>query len=366
MSAVLAQDLTIIPYETWQLAITGIAIVLSIVGVVTNMIVVIALAKQPSLSANHIFLFSMCLGNLLILIPEIIIQSLHLIHGGYSLGPMGCIIQSSLILSAENIGLLSVMLMTLDRYLVIMMEKYLSVKEIVFLLSQVWGMPFVMAAIAFGTNSQGFLFGLQSSGLYCMLSSWDAHLINRIEVVMVVFLLLQAMGGFFFVYGKIYLYYRAANRRKNKKKAQSGNERRLLIKCSSLAMSYFVIMAPFWIKMTYEVITSTPVSPEFDALAVAAVVFEPLSSSILVFLFDYSLKSTIREMFGLPPLKIVRTAPTTPKASKPDVIVHASQNKGANGHAKDAISSAVDPPGQGAPEEKTDIIGEGTVKRHWN
>ena len=138
--------------------------------------------------------------------------------------------------------------MTLDRYLVIMMEKYLSVKEIVFLLSQVWGMPFVMAAVAFGTNSQGYLFGLHPSGLYCFLSSWDAHLINRIEVVMCAFLQLQAIVGFFFVYGKIYLYYRQSNLRRREESADPvviSKERRLLIKCSSLAMLRSILVPSF-------------------------------------------------------------------------------------------------------------------------
>ena len=309
MSSLLAQDLNpdvILPYETWQLAIGSIWVVQGVAGIVSKTIVIIALSKQRSLYANQIFLLSMCLGNVMFLLAVCLLGGWHLKAGGFSLGPGGCVIQAVFILAAENISLLSIILMTLDRYLVILREKILSTRETAFLLSQVWVMPLVMVAIAFGTNSQGFLFGLQSSGLYCMMAAWDTHLINRIEMVLSIILIFQGIAGFFFVYGKIYLFYRQTNQNlhilvslQDSGLGMSDNERRLLIKCSSLALSYCILVGPMWSKLVYEVATSSPVPASFDALVAVLVAFEPLASSILVFFFDYSLQSTIKEMLGI-------------------------------------------------------------------
>lgn len=307
MYSLLAQDLNhdvIFPFEVWQRAIGSIWVVQGVAGIASNTIVIIALSKQRSLYANQIFLLSMCLGNVMFLLAVCILGGWHLKAGGFSLGPGGCISQAVFILAAENISLLSIILMTLDRYLVILKEKYLSTREIAFLLSQVWGMPLVMVAIAFGTNSQGFLFGLQSSGLYCMMAAWDTHLINRIEMVMSIILIFQGIAGFFFVYGKIYLFYRKTNLNlhrlvSSQDPAMAANDRRLLIKSSSLALSYCMLVAPMWSKLVYEVTTSSPVPASFDALVTVLLAFEPLASSILVFLFDYSLQSTIKEMLGI-------------------------------------------------------------------
>ena len=106
-------------------------------------------------------------------------------------------------------------MMFLDRYLVIIKQRYLEQHEVRNILFVTWSMPPMMAGLAYLTRTEETLFGIQSSGLYCFMAIWDRHLMNVIQGPLATLSLVQSEFGIAFVYFTIYKFYLSLNR-KNK------------------------------------------------------------------------------------------------------------------------------------------------------
>ena len=106
-------------------------------------------------------------------------------------------------------------MMFLDRYYVIIKQRYLEQHEVRKILFVIWSMPPMMAGLAYLTRTEETLFGIQSSGLYCLMAVWDRHLMNVIQGPLVTLSLVQSEFGIAYVYFTIYKFYTKLNR-KNK------------------------------------------------------------------------------------------------------------------------------------------------------
>ena len=197
-------------------------------GAICNSILLMVILRERSFSSYRTFLLSLIIANTLHGLLSTIIHSLHLANHRYSFDKEGCIWQAISYLAVGNISLVSSALMLADRYSVIIKQKYLEEHEVRNLVIFTWSMPPVMAGLAFATKTEETLFGIQSSGLYCFMAAWDRHLMNVIQVPLVILSGFQCSFAMFYLYRTIYRFYQDLNRKNKVPHALQESEMRRL------------------------------------------------------------------------------------------------------------------------------------------
>lgn len=102
---------------------------LSPIGVTLDAFVIYALLRQRSIPISSQMIISLCVGDLLVGIPGVFFGMLDLLFGSWSIGPFGCIVASEIMVFGAGISLLSLLCLTLERYLLIIKNITLTQKQ---------------------------------------------------------------------------------------------------------------------------------------------------------------------------------------------------------------------------------------------
>lgn len=215
--------------------------------------------------------------------------------------------------------------MTINRYLIVIKQVYLTESQVNYILIGIWMSLGIVIGILLGTGFYINNVAVQSSRLVCMLKwylSLKALLMSRWSddpgavaaiIAVLVSIIIPAIS-MIFVYSKIILFYMSAKRKakqnalatQSKVAAQdslfgdiSPEEKRLIIKSCAICGFYVGGWMPYLCKIVIELSTSTPVSPAFDAFCCLTALLNPIINSIILVMFDYKIQRIVFDLFGI-------------------------------------------------------------------
>ena len=182
-----------------------------------------------------------------------VLYIVHLLQGGFSTGQFGCKLSAAIIFLSYGISLLSLCGMTINRYLIVMRNYYLTAKTCFLVIVTFWiGMTVVIATF-FGLAG-GYL-ALQSGNTYCFIPfdavGMDPKVMTAAALTLLMIILpIVSMG---FAYYRIIDYYLKANRKNNADLMEmaglSENEKRLILKAAALTGGYMLCFSIYLIKV---------------------------------------------------------------------------------------------------------------------
>lgn len=128
-------------------------------------------------------------------------------YGGWSSGKLGCLIDTLLVLGGNKVlipgcfaSVLTIVAITLERYLAVMYGKILKASEIWILVGFIWIVSFLIAAFPWYTNTYGYVLALQPGREICTVAWWDRHPMNLLMLSLCLVTLAIAVSFIFFAY----------------------------------------------------------------------------------------------------------------------------------------------------------------------
>ena len=217
--------------------ILPIMFILTVIGAALETIVIIAIivdARQAKgMSVDTKFILSLCLADYIFSWYNVLANPIKMAYGAYTFGKYGCIVESGIILSTYAISILSLLAITVNRYLLLM--KRIDISD--------WMANTVVCSIWIGTVilliimlSIGLEIGLLWENHYCMIDFTTTNHIARAGAIILITCIILPFFFMSFAYHSIIAFYLESNRRREQGNMQliEEKERRLIVKCASI------------------------------------------------------------------------------------------------------------------------------------
>lgn len=206
-------------------------------------------------------------------------------------------------------------MLTLDRYLIVIKQRYITKMQAVLLMIALWIVTPLLCSYIFFTDGWTYIVGLGSSRFACAVAWWgkEPWAVFGISISYIVI----AFGMLFvaFCYYAIVAFYIKRNRisrhifstkvdskviaKKANVNELDKNEIKLLVKALTITGTYFVCFFPYLVKLSVEIATSNPVPSSADSFCHIFLNLNPLASGTFLILFDGRTRQEVFEMLRI-------------------------------------------------------------------
>lgn len=204
-------------YYTALMSIGSIGAILLFLGIIFETLTIASILRVRQKSVDTLFVLSLCCADLIYNLYQITSNMIVLSAGGWSVGQKGCLVSCAMILGTLGISILSITLLTLNRYMAIIWKVNITRTQALVMIGAIWIILCLIVVLYLSSKelSENSI-SLQPSYFYCLLdfSSNDPIVITALITVLV----FLALPIFFlsYAYSKIFIFYRAMNRKKKK------------------------------------------------------------------------------------------------------------------------------------------------------
>lgn len=203
---------------------------IALVGVIMLSLVLFVSLKERNTPEASLIL-SFVVADLMQCLLETVYGAIDLRYGGFATGQMGCLIKAVLHFISTTASLLSVITITIERYLFVNHRMIMTEKHAIIINTATWVFAAAFALSPVYTLNYKYAFALQPAKLHCSVSSWErVNVFTRVYVILIIlflaFLPLLHIAG----YSSIISAYSNAVHKGRKVRRVNSKERQLLIK----------------------------------------------------------------------------------------------------------------------------------------
>ena len=336
---------SILHFEDSEYA-SGIVIgIINISSLILQILIATLISRDgwQNLTVSTMFILSLSCADVLFSLNESVFFIINSSAGGWATAQTGCLVNALLTILAECISILSLALLTFDRYSVLL--KTLSLRftqtSARICIIALWITCPILCCYVLYFNAYGYIVGLGSSKHVCTLSWWTKEPLTIFGIAVCLVALLGVLIFVVFAYTSIVLYYMRMKAEQVRKEMMisssnklsksnyavisprkppgkqsdlnsppgslfniSGNglgldEIKLLTRSIVITGTYFVCWTPYLVKIFVEIGSNHPSSSAFDSLANAAVALYPLLTGIYLIVFDARINRNAKEMLDV-------------------------------------------------------------------
>jgi hypothetical protein len=278
MSIVIIKDITgaLIPFDQLETGILAAFIAFTTVTTLLDMVLIYAIVKQRAIPIDSQFILHICVCDILFSLVLLAFHCFNLYSGGWATGKLGCEINATAILLTIGSSVLTLLFMTIHRYLIFIWRYHLSQNQIYQTIAGIWIFFGMVASLYLSSRYVEEGVALQSSKYYCMIDFTT----NEPRSLLIVYLVLSVVGiTMFFItyaYSAIVSTYMRLKRRaaqmmmgpttvaqvsKSKRDQEMSSQEKLLItKAIAISGAYIIC----WVPCMLLTIVVTPSRPSED------------------------------------------------------------------------------------------------------
>ncbi|KAJ3276743.1 hypothetical protein HDV01_002796 [Terramyces sp. JEL0728] len=284
---------SIIPFESQsELILSVLHSTIATIGLIGGVVVFI-----PTLVAKNtpssLLLLSLCWADLVVCFCCAYLGIKDVIHGGWSSGVSGCIIDAIMIDAGCFASIFSIFAITWERYNSVTKRTVLTFKTAILWIIVVWVATMMIAVFPFYTLSSAYSVALQPAKIVCVITWWDRHPGTIAIVTLCIFILVTTLCFMLYAYMKIIWNLKRVidplkkfqpNAPSIKKSVTSevlsmsvatdkmlnnpklDTEKALFIKCIIICGTYIACWTPYMSMMIYMVVLGKPAPWVYDAI----------------------------------------------------------------------------------------------------
>jgi hypothetical protein len=327
----------VIPWVLGQMPIAILHCIISGIGMLGSVIILLS-HVGAELQPNLLLTLSLVMGDVVLLAATFTVDTINLTHGGFAVGRSGCVWEAMVILLGCFASVLSILATTVERYLHIMHQRSLTMREAWLVVGLLWFISMVGSWFPTFFGAQDKAYGLNSGMTVCVTAWWDSGFWATLTTVLAMISFLAcAMAMFYCYYIIVSTYVRYSQKiarqqqlsmntttlntvwgksimaqqvsvlsnsaksiesHRTKGTTLSQQERTLLTKALILTLTFMTMWSPYFVKFSIEMITRTPAPPLFDNLCNLGAVSNSFLNCILLFTLDLRIKRRLYSLLG--------------------------------------------------------------------
>ena len=191
----------------------GINCTLLFLGILFETLVIVSILRVRQKTVDTLFVLSLCCADMIFNVCALPLAMIVMISSGWATGRIGCLISAGATIATLAISILSITLITLNRYLAIIMKTNITRSQALLMITLAWVVVFTVVGLyASNKNLLEQSFALQPSYTYCLLdfAATDPIVITAIFTI---FIFLSIPSIFMiYAYSTIIIFYRKMNR----------------------------------------------------------------------------------------------------------------------------------------------------------
>ncbi|KAJ3346174.1 hypothetical protein HDU91_007123 [Kappamyces sp. JEL0680] len=295
---------------------------IAIVGTLALTVVLLSTVGRNN-SPSTLLVLSLCFADLLYCFSSVIVTAVNISAGGWALGDAGCIISNILVILSCYCSVLSLLSITLERYLSVIRQTILSRRTAIIWIASLWIVSTIIAFLPFMTGNLSDGIALQSAMLICA-TTWSSRSGPVVfEILLAIVVLLSCVLFMTFAYYCIVAQYIKTVRKLDKQSnsdifnpslsssvfsTKSGglsgsiqlraDEKKLMIKAIVISGSFTIMWTPYMLLIFYCLISGKDVSPLVDSICNCLGLLNSATNPILLFLLDSRIKRNVHSFFG--------------------------------------------------------------------
>lgn len=279
--------------------------IITFLGFLGNLAIIVSIVKShQSLNSSIRVILSLCIADLLLCLMQVVYTSRNLLSEGWNFGAAGCVVNAQIILSCEFVSINSLILLTADRYLIVIHHHYMSERKTSQILALIWVSSIVVCSYPVYTGNFWYILTLEPSKLFCSGVYWGKEPLLVLGIAIVLTVIALGVVVISIAYTKILFFYYSAIKRKRERlnsaimmtvedEAIKANERKLLFKCLAITGGFFLSWICYLVKIIMEVALSEPSDPIFDSISSIGVFLYSCLNPFVIYLFDASIRKVI-------------------------------------------------------------------------
>lgn len=333
---------SIIHFEDSEYASGVFISIINVSSLILQILIVTLISRDGwhNQTVSTMFILSLSCADVLFSLSESVFVIINLSSNGWATGQTGCLVNALLAILAECLSILSLALLTFDRYSVLLKTLTLRFTQnsARICIIALWITCPILCCYVIYFNAYGYIVGLGSTKYVCTLSWWTKEPLTVFGIAVCLVALLGVLIFVVFAYTSIVIFYmrmKADQVRKEKITSSSdklsksngplkssgpgkpknlnsppgslfnvsGNlsadEIKLLTRSIVITGTYFVCWTPYLVKIFVEIGSNHPSSSAFDFLANTAVALYPLLTGIYLLVFDARINRNAKEMMDV-------------------------------------------------------------------
>ena len=310
-------------------------------------IVLLLYATREDTNAKNKLIWSLCFADFLLVAVHSVQSISNLSIGGFAFGEAGCIVDTYIEYIAGLGSILSLVAITVERYVSIIMGRDVSEFDGWLVCAAIWIIDFLVISVTFfagGVDSDVFTLG--ESKVFCIIAYWNPAPKTIASFYLTIVFVAGAMVIISYVYYSIFIIYRKINLKKSAGKREKGlneNEKKLFIKSVALVGFFTISYTPLLVAAVYEQVSRKPMPAALYTLTFVCCVFNSAFNPYLMILLDARIRSSVFQssflLYFFPSLEQrVRGSSASKKVSLRASIKSRQNSK----HATSAQSSPAD------------------------
>jgi hypothetical protein len=251
---------------------------------------------------NYLLVISLGMSDLLHAGSALYISISTLVYSSYNRGAISCFIETFLVIVSFAGSGLSVVMMSLDRYLQLCHGFEKSWRLTMGLQFVIWCVALVFPSLALFTSGLSLPDTMMlSAGLYCLPNFATGNVVYRTWLCIGLSLIFGAFFLVAFCYFNIFSMYVAKKRGKNRawKLKMDPMSKKLLFKFAMITGSYFVFFAP--LASVFIVMVATGRDASWQSIYTLALFYQlcPLTNPLLLYFLDARLYHSVNDLLHL-------------------------------------------------------------------
>lgn len=287
---------------------TGMAVVLAFVSLTglllaTYILYSIFIKNRHYIDTpNNLFIASLSFSGFFLALTVAVMVVCSLVYKGWALGSLLCSVQSQIIMTTEIITLTSLLVATVDLYLILIWQKYHSIRFAHVVVLCIWVVAILLGFWGLFYQSETLYFAsLQPSKLICLVSFFHPAT-NTVSYLILIYNI-SLFGVMVFCNSSIFYFYFQSLRRKKLnrnstidlsiEKTQnplSAGEKKLLMRSLVICCSHFFFTLPYMVNIAVQMLSKTPSSSLVDGIITILFGLFYICIAIWILIFDNQLK----------------------------------------------------------------------------
>lgn len=273
----------------------AILLIEGIIGIIG--IVVLLYATREDTGAKNKLIWSLCFADFILVAVHSVQSISNLSIGGFAFGETGCIVDTYIEYLAGLGSILSLVAITVERYVSIIMGRDISEIDGWLVCTAIWIVDFLVVSVTFFAGGvDGNLFTLGESKVFCIVAYWNPVPKSIASFYFTITFVAGAIVIISYIYYAIFIIYRQINLKKAAGKREKGlneNEKKLFIKSVMLVGLFTISYTPLLLAAVYEQVSRKPMPPAFYTLTFICCVFNSAFNPYLMILLDARIRSAV-------------------------------------------------------------------------
>ncbi|KAJ3319254.1 hypothetical protein HDV06_006582 [Boothiomyces sp. JEL0866] len=285
---------TLITFEPQQTAFYGICTILGAIASVLYFPILLSSYNQIH-SPRFALILSLAISDYLLSLHSLVHAAVNWFYNGFATGQTGCLISSFITVTFCTTSALSLMMITMERYLSIMKGMELDFRKAKIWISSVWAFATIFGLYPFYTNSYKEIIVLHPSRLTCAYF-WFSPDPFILPASIITLSMVAIVTGFVnFAYTRIVLFYFG---RKKNKQGMTSKEFLLLKKSLIICFCQMFGWSLFFVEVLYEIINRKSISVLFDGISLCFAASNTVGNAIILISLDSNVRSNLNDLVG--------------------------------------------------------------------